>query len=65
MKNLQQVTEALVVANMNLRKTETFDDLEDAQVEVDEAVTALCQLMGLDKEILERCRLSDGRKRNV
>ena len=63
MKNMQQITEALVVANMNLRKAETFDDLEAAQVEVDEAVTALCQLMGLDKSSLERCRMSDGRRR--
>lgn len=65
MKNMQQVTESLVVANMNLRNAETFDDLEAAQVEVDEAVTSLCQLIGLDKENLERFRLSDGRKRNV
>lgn len=63
MKNMQQITEALVVANMNLRKAATFDDLEAAQVEVDEAVTELCQLMGLDKGSLERCRLSDGRSR--
>ena len=63
MKNMQQITEALVVANMNLRKAETFDELESAQVEVDEAVTSLCQLMGLDKGSLERFRLSDGRRR--
>lgn len=65
MKNMQQVTESLVVANMNIRNAETFDDLESAHVEVDEAVTSLCQLIGLDKENLERFILSDGRKRNV
>lgn len=63
MKNLQQATEALVVANMALRKAETFDEFESAQVDVDEAVTALCEVMGLDKGSLERCRLSDGRRR--
>lgn len=63
MKNLQQVTEALVVANLALRKAETFDEMEAAQVDVDEAVTALCEVMGLDKSSLERFRLSDGRRR--
>ena len=63
MKNLQEITEALVMANLTLRKAETADDLEAAQVDVDEAVTALCEVMGLDKGSLERCRLSDGRRR--
>lgn len=63
MKNLQQVTEALVVANLALRKAETFDELEAAQVDIDTAVTALCEVMGLDKGNLERFRLSDGRRR--
>lgn len=63
MKNLQQVTEDLVVANLALRKVETFDDLEAAQVDIDAAVTAMCEVMGMDKSSLERFRLSDGRRR--
>lgn len=63
MKNLQEITEALVMANMALRKAETSNDLEAAQVDVDEAVTALCEVMGMDKGSLERFRLSDGRRR--
>ena len=63
MKNLMEITEALVVANLALRKAETADDLEDAQVDVDTAVTALCELVGLDKGSLEYFRLVDGRKR--
>ena len=63
MKNLQKITEDLVVANLALRKAETFDELEAAQVDVDEAVTALCEVMGLDKGSIERFRLSDGRRR--
>lgn len=64
MKNLQQITEALVVANLTLRKAETFDELESAQVDVDDAVTALCEVMGLDKSSLERFS-SDGRRRSA
>lgn len=63
MKTLQEITEALVVANMAVRKAETFDELEAAQVDIDTAVTALCEVMGLDKGNLERFRLSDGRRR--
>lgn len=63
MKNLMEITETLVVANMALRKAETADDLEAAQVDVDTAVTALCELMGLDKGSLEHFRLVDGRRR--
>lgn len=63
MKNLQKITEDLVVANLALRKAETFDELEAAQVDIDTAVTALCEVMGLDKGNLERFRLSDGRRR--
>ena len=63
MKNLMEITEALVVANLALRKAETVDDLEAAQVDVDTAVTALCEVMGLDKGSLEHFRLVDGRKR--
>ena len=63
MKNLMEITEALVVANLALRKAETADDLEAAQVDVDTAVTALCEVMGLDKGSLEHFRLVDGRKR--
>ncbi len=63
MKNLMEITEALVVANLALRKAETADDLEAAQVDVDTAVTALCELMGLDKGSLEHFRLVDGRRR--
>ena len=63
MKNLMKITESLVVANLALRKAETADDLEAAQVDVDTAVTALCELVGLDKGSLEHFRLVDGRKR--
>lgn len=63
MKNLMEITEALVVANLALRKAETADDLEAAQVDVDTAVTALCEVMGLDKGSLEHFRLVDGRRR--
>lgn len=63
MKHLQKITEDLVVANLALRKAETFDELEAAQVDIDTAVTALCEVMGLDKGNLERFRLSDGRRR--
>ena len=63
MKNLMEITEALVVANLALRKAKTEDDLEAAQVDVDTAVTALCEVMGLDKGSLERFRLSDRRRR--
>lgn len=63
MKNLMEITEALVVANLALRKAETADDLEAAQVDVDTAVTALCEVMGMDKGSLEHFRLVDGRKR--
>lgn len=65
MKNLQKITEDLVVTNLKLRKAEYMDDVEEAQVDLEEAVQALCKVMGLDKENLERFRLSDGRKRNV
>lgn len=63
MKTLQEITEALVVANMAVRKAETFDELEAAQVDIDAAVTALCEVMGLDKGNLEHFRLIDGRRR--
>ena len=63
MKNLMEITESLVVANLALRKAETDDDLEAAQVDVDTAVTALCELVGLVKGSLEHFRLVDGRKR--
>lgn len=63
MKNLMEITEALVVANLALRKSETADDLEAAQVDVDTAVTELCELVGLDKGSLEHFRLVDGRRR--
>ena len=63
MKNLMEITEALVVANLALRKAETADDLEAAQVDFDTEVTALCELVGLDKGSLEHFRLVDGRKR--
>lgn len=63
MKNLMEITETLVVANLALRKAETADDLEAAQVDVDTAVTALCEVMGLDKGSLEHFRLVDGRRR--
>lgn len=61
--NLQKITENLVVANLALRKAENMEDVDAAQVELDESVSALCQLMGLDKGSLERFRLSDGRRR--
>ena len=63
MKNLMEITESLVVANLALRKAETADDLEAAQVDVDTAVTALCEVLGLDKGSLEHFRLVDGKKR--
>lgn len=63
MKNLMEITEALVVANMALRKAQTADDLEAAQVDIDTAVTALCELVGMDKGSLEHFRLVDGRRR--
>lgn len=63
MKNLMEITEAFVVANLALRKAKTDDDLEAAQVDVDTAVTALCEVMGLDKGNLEHFRLIDGRRR--
>lgn len=63
MKNLQQVTEAFVVANLALRKAENMEDVESAQTDIEEAVSALCQLMGMDKRNLERFRLSDGKRR--
>lgn len=65
MKNLMEITEALVVANLALGKAETADDLEAAQVDVDTAVTALCEVMGLDKGSLEHFRLVDGRRREA
>lgn len=65
MKNLMEITEALVVANLALRKAETADDLEAAQVDVDTAVTALCEVMGLDKGSLEHFRMVDGRRRTA
>ena len=65
MKNLMKITEALVVANLALRKAETDDDLESAQVDVDTAVTALCEVMGLDKGSLEHFRMVDGRSRSA
>lgn len=65
MKNLMGITEALVMANLALRKAETFDDLEAAQVDIDTAVTALCELVGLDKGSLEHFRLVDGRRREA
>ena len=63
MKNLMEITEALVVANMALRKAQTVDDLEAAQVDIDTAVTALCELVGMDKGSLEHFRMVDGRRR--
>ena len=65
MKNLMEITEALVVANLALRKAETADDLEAAQVDVDTAVTALCEVLGLDKGSLEHFRMVDGRRRSA
>ena len=65
MKNLMEITESLVVANLALRKAQDADDLEAAQVDVDTAVTALCELMGFDKGSLEHFRLVDGRRRSA
>ena len=65
MKNLMEITEALVVANLALSKAQDADDLEAAQVDIDTAVTALCELVGLDKGSLEHFRLVDGRRRAV
>lgn len=65
MKNLMEITEALVVANLALRKAETADDLDAAQVDVDTAVTALCELVGLDRGSLEHFRMVDGRRRTA
>lgn len=61
--NMQKITENLVVANLALRKAENMEDVESAQIDIEEAVSALCQLMGLDKNTIERFRLSDGRRR--
>ena len=63
MKSLVEITEALVVANLALSKAQDADDLEAAQVDVDTAVTALCEIVGLDKGSLENFRIVDGRKR--
>ena len=63
MKNLMEITESLVVANLALRKAHDADEMESAQVDVDTAVTALCELVGLDKGSLEHFRLVDGRSR--
>lgn len=65
MKNLMEITEALVVANLALWKAQDADDLEAAQVDVDTAVTALCELVGLDKGSLEHFRMVDGRRRTA
>ena len=65
MKNLMEITEALVVANLALRKAQDADDLEAAQVDVDTAATALCDLVGLDKGSLEHFRMVDGRRRSA
>lgn len=63
MKNIMEITEALVVANMALRKAQTDDERDAAHVDIDTAVTALCELVGLDKGSLEHFRLVDGRRR--
>ena len=63
MKNIMEITEALVVANLALSKAQDADEMESAQVDVDTAVTALCELMGLDKGSLEHFRIVDGRRR--
>lgn len=63
MKNLQEITEDLILANLALRKAENMEDVEDAKIDIEDAVAALCQLMGLDKNTIERFRLSDGRRR--
>ena len=63
MKCLMEITEALVGANLALSKAQDADDLEAAQVDVDTAVTALCEIVGLDKGSLENFRIVDGRKR--
>ena len=65
MKNIMEITEALVVANLALWKAQDADDLEDAQVDVDTAVTALCEIVGLDKGSLENFRMVDGRRRSA
>ena len=63
MKNLMEITEALVVANLALRKAQDANEMEAAQVDVDTAVTALCELVGMDKGSLEHFRMVDGRRR--
>ena len=65
MKNLMEITEALVVANLALWKAQDADEMESAQVDVDTAVTALCELVGLDKGSLEHFRMVDGRRRSA
>ena len=65
MKNLMEITEALVVANLALMKAQDADEMEAAQVDVDTAVTALCELVGLDKGSLEHFRMVDGRRRSA
>ena len=65
MKNLMEITEALVVANLSLWKAQDADEMEAAQVDVDTAVTALCELVGLDKGSLEHFRMVDGRRRSA
>ena len=65
MKNLMEITEALVVANLALSKAQDADEMESAQVDVDTAVTALCELVGLDKGSLEHFRMVDGRRRSA
>lgn len=63
MKNIMEITEALVVANLALWKAQDADEMEAAQVDVDTAVTALCEIVGLDKGSLEHFRMVDGRRR--
>lgn len=65
MKNLMEITEAFVIANLALRKAQDADEMESAQVDVDTAVTALCELVGLDKGSLEHFRIVDGRRRSA
>ena len=65
MKNLMEFTEALVVANLALRKAQDADEMESAQVDVDTAVTDLCEVMGMDKGSLEHFRMVDGRRRSA
>lgn len=62
MKNIMEVTEELVAANLRLRGVKKVKDLYEAQVDINAAVTVLCELVGLDKCSLERFR-RDGRKR--